>query len=389
MIHLSPELLRRYRDEPAALLALEKEHLLACASCRRSYEEIGENASFADGALLLPPVPLDVEGARRAVALRAGSPVAARFGPRTLRFGWLTGVAAAAVLALGLGFTPLRSTAANFLAVFEPHTFAPIAVTRGDLEALRGLPELSAFGSSQIGGPASQVATFGDTQSAARFLHRNVLQPHYLPTRFDAGVHVRVTSARSGSFTFQAAKARASAARNHAVLPPMPAGIDGSTLYATLGPVVLAVYGDLPAYSPALGSMKPGASRFRARLLSRSSNLPSSTLAVVQAPAPRVYSSGASVSEIVAYLLAQPGMPADLAAQIRAIGDPSTTLPIPIVLDRSVAQRVPVQGVQGLAIGDETGVGSAVIWQRAGMVYAVTGPLSESELLAVANSLAP
>jgi hypothetical protein len=379
MIHLSPELLRRYRDEPAALLALEKEHLLACASCRRSYEEIGENASFADGALLLPPVPLDVEGARRAVALRAGSPVAARFGPRTLRFGWLTGVAAAAVLALGLGFTPLRSTAANFLAVFEPHTFAPIAVTRGDLEALRGLPELSAFGSSQIGGPASQVATFGDTQSAARFL----------PARFDAGVHVRVTSARSGSFTFQAAKARASAARNHAVLPPMPAGIDGSTLYATLGPVVLAVYGDLPAYSPALGSMKPGASRFRARLLSRSSNLPSSTLAVVQAPAPRVYSSGASVSEIVAYLLAQPGMPADLAAQIRAIGDPSTTLPIPIVLDRSVAQRVPVQGVQGLAIGDETGVGSAVIWQRAGMVYAVMGPLSESELLAVANSLAP
>jgi predicted anti-sigma-YlaC factor YlaD len=65
MIHLSPELLRRYRDEPAALLALEKEHLLACASCRRSYEEIGENASFADGALLLPPVPLDVESARR------------------------------------------------------------------------------------------------------------------------------------------------------------------------------------------------------------------------------------------------------------------------------------------------------------------------------------
>jgi len=112
-------------------------------------------------------------------------------------------------------------------------------------------------------------------------------------------------------------------------------------------------------------------------------------LVVVQAPAPRVYSTGASVREIVDYLLAQPGISANLAAQVRAIGDPSTTLPVPIPMSRAAAQPVLVQGVQGLAVGDETGVGGGVIWQRGGMVYAVAGPLRESDLLAVANSLSP
>ena len=111
--------------------------------------------------------------------------------------------------------------------------------------------------------------------------------------------------------------------------------------------------------------------------------------ALFQAPAPRVYSTGASVRDIIDYLLVQPGVSPSLAAQIRAIGDPSTTLPIPIPVDREQAQTVWIGGSPALAVGDETGVGAVVIWERAGMVYGVAGPLRESELLAVANSLTP
>ena len=108
---------------------------------------------------------------------------------------------------------------------------------------------------------------------------------------------------------------------------------------------------------------------------------------VAQAPAPRVTSTKASVSAIEDYLLQQPGVPADLAAQIRSIGDPATTLPIPVPANLAVSQNVEIDGAHGVLIGDDTGVGSGVIWQRGQMVYGVAGQLTEHEVLAIARSL--
>jgi hypothetical protein len=395
MTHLSPELLRRHLDEPAALLSQDKEHVLACATCRRLYDEIGENAAFAEAALKLAPVTLDLEAASRTIARRSQA-ARGTAGSRTVwvRGGWFASVAAAAVVAIGLSFAPVRSTAANFLAIFEPHSFVPIGVTRSDLASLRGLPDLGAFGTTHEASRQGQPAIFPDARSAGRFINGTIMEPRYLPSQMGSGLMVHVMPARSVAFTFDEAKARASAAAHHAVLPPMPARLDGSTLYATIGPVALSLYGmPGPAQTPArqFGGVRHVALHgpFTRSASGAQGGVSLNMLAVVQAPAPRIYSTGASVSEILGYLMAQPGMPASLAAQIRTIGDPTTTLPIPIVVDKSVAQRVWVQGTEGLAIGDETGVGSVVIWQRGGMVYGVMGPYSESQTMAVANSLAP
>jgi hypothetical protein len=46
--------------------------------------------------------------------------------------------------------------------------------------------------------------------------------------------------------------------------------------------------------------------------------------------APTVSSSGADLATLESYLLSQPGISAELAAQIRAIADPSSTLPVPV-----------------------------------------------------------
>ncbi|MEO9098351.1 MAG: hypothetical protein ABI346_09250, partial [Candidatus Baltobacteraceae bacterium] len=73
--------------------------------------------------------------------------------------------------------------------------------------------------------------------------------------------------------------------------------------------------------------------------------------------------------------------------QIRAIGDPTATLPIPIPIEREYAQPVVVQGERGLGIGDNTGLGAAVLWQTRGRIYAVAGTYSAHEILAVANSV--
>jgi hypothetical protein len=46
-----------------------------------------------------------------------------------------------------------------------------------------------------------------------------------------------------------------------------------------------------------------------------------------------------------------------------------------------------VQGVPGLYIGDNTGIASAVIWQKDGMMFEVIGSFSESQALAITNSM--
>src|SRR5437763_820164 len=169
-------------------------------------------------------------------------------------------------------------------------------------------------------------------------------------------------------------------------LPSMPAGLDGSTLQVTIGPAVVATYGgDVGSVIGGAKAGNTGNGQESEGGAPGGGTLP--TLVVAEAAQPRVTSTGASVKEIEDYLLAQPGVSPQLASQIKAIGGPSTTLPIPIPVDRATAQTVQVQGVSGLAVGDNTGLGSGVIWEKDGVVYGVAGALPESQILTIANSL--
>ncbi|MDQ6933137.1 MAG: hypothetical protein M3160_08155 [Candidatus Eremiobacteraeota bacterium] len=393
MLHLADELLRRYCDEPDALLTTEKEHLISCERCRGIYDRIARNVKYARSLLGTSEPDLNCAVAlQRARESRHLSLPAALEAPATTRSfalrGWHVAVAAALVLALTAGFSPLRTYAGSFLAIFEPHQFAPVALSRADMAQLRALPDLDAFGTTHAPNARLRVLTFTTPYDASRYARQRVLWPRYLPPQIPRNSTFRVSDARTASFTFEAAKARASARRNRAPLPTMPAKIDGSTLQSTIGPIVLSVYGTLPQ------SMRKRAEEVRAHRAERQMDvehfsIPQDVVAIVQAPAPRVYSTGATVKEIEQYLLMQPGVPENLAAQIRSIGDPSTTLPIPIPVDRDIAHNVMVQGAAGVAVGDNTGMGAAVIWQRNGMVYGVMAPLTERQTMAIANSLGP
>ena len=46
-----------------------------------------------------------------------------------------------------------------------------------------------------------------------------------------------------------------------------------------------------------------------------------------------------------------------------------------------------VQGVDGVALGDNTGVGSAVIWVKKGVVYVVAGSIKQTDAIDIANNL--
>lgn len=279
----------------------------------------------------------------------------------------LGGIIAAAALVAALALTPAGSLAASFITIFEPQQIAAVPVTQADLQSLRGLPDLSSFGTmSQTSSPQfQQVSSAAEAQRQSGL---SLLAPASLPAGVPAKPTYNVATQGTASFAFSAAKA--SAAASGKALPTMPADLDGSTLQATVGPAVIAVYGNNSSYNG-------GGSDIH--------NFPS--LIIGEAAAPKVTSTRATVKEIEDYLLAMPGVPADLAAAIRAIGDPSSTLPIPIPVERANAQQIQVQGVNGLTIGDNTGIFSVIVWQKNGMVYGVGGTLPQDQALAIANSL--
>jgi hypothetical protein len=102
---------------------------------------------------------------------------------------------------------------------------------------------------------------------------------------------------------------------------------------------------------------------------------------------PKVGSTGVSVRTIEDYLLSQPGVPPKLAAAFASLRDPATTLPIPVPVDRASMTPVFVDGVWGMELGDNTGLGAVVLWQRDGFIYGVAGAGTLDENVAIANSL--
>ncbi len=289
-------------------------------------------------------------------------------GPRRVAVsGWLKGLSAAATVALVATVLTLTGVAETILTIFEPKQIVAVPITMNDLS---GAPSFETYGTLAW---SSQPRPYDvpDLPTATRESGMTVLLPGNLPPGVGApryGVMPKTTA----TFTFSAEKTRQAAAAQKRTPPPMPANIDGSKLFISGGPAVVAIYDD-----GARPTDSTGASPF--------SGMP--RLIVAQGKPPVVQSDGVTVEQLQSYLLAQPGLSPQLAAQIRAIKDPSSTLPVPIPVDMATSKKVTVQGVEGIFVGDSTGLGSAVIWQKDGIVYGVAGTLTEQQVLAVANSL--
>ena len=309
--------------------------------------------------LAMPPIAVDAEAGltRFAATVQRSDVGPARRATPAFRFAapakWLAAAAAVVIVATTLAMT---GVADSILQIFEAKQFAAVTITPVDLQTLG---QLSQFGtltwSAQPQPHAVATLAAATAETGLPAVSVNV------PASMSASAKYEALTRTTATFTFDASLARASAAAIGRTAPPMPAKLDGSTLVFTGGPAILIAYG--------------------------SGDQTGNTLVVGVAKTPTVGSDGASVSEIQAFLLSQPSVSPALAAQIRGIGDPATTLPIPIPVGQAAAKNVSVHGASGLFVGDSTGLGSLVIWQQNGLVYVVGGTLTEAETLAVANSL--
>ena len=365
MAHLSEGTLRRKVDDQDALTGPDARHYETCTECQTRYASFADDARLAAGLLAMPDLKVDVGSAfKRVQTAPAAKP---RFGirlpiVRPAMRPILGGLAAAAALVLLIG----TGVAQDLLAVFQPSTITPVPVSVADLQSLSGLDTYGTL--TWTTKPQPQIVTSAAEAASVSGLAVPVVGS--LPAGVSKTVTYSAMPQAVGVFTFDAAKAAAAAAAAGKTLPPMPSGMDGSTLTVTVGPAVVEVFGDLNAGS---GS---GTTHL---------NIPQ--LVVAESTAPLVTSSHSSAQEIEDYLLKQPGISPALAKAIRAVGDPTKTLLIPIPIEYATSTTVQVQGVDGVALGDNTGLGAAVIWIKNGTVYGVAGTLKQDVVVDIANHL--
>jgi hypothetical protein len=300
------------------------------------------------------------------------APVAHRRAPSR----WLQGLAAAAGVVIVASALTLSGVADSVLKIFEPKSVVAVPVTQGDLnylgQACSGLNLqecMGAYGTFEWTTPPQpkEVQSRGQASAEAGFAAQ---APTSLPPSVTGGPRYGVINRSTATFTFSADSARQAAARQNRTAPPLPANMDGSKLFITGGPAIVQIWGAPAGATGATGAYP---------------DVP--TLIVGQAKGPTVSSDRVTVDELRSYLLSQPGVSPQLAAAIRAIGDPSSTLPVPVPAELAISHPVTVQGVQGLYVGDNTGIASAVIWQKDGMMFEVIGSFNESQALAIANSM--
>jgi hypothetical protein len=373
MSHPSEGLLRRAIDEPAALGDDHRRHVGTCADCRAEVAAMVADRDAVGAALDAAPVlpagredaPVDVDAAWRRFAARLGAPgadddaVTAAPPPpqRRMRTRFrrpAVAVAAAAVFAVG---TTAAAAAVDWLPIFKPDQVTAVTVDL-DIQDVDALPDLSAYGTLSLPADADP-RDVADAAEARRLTGIDPPDVAALPRGVGGEPTYGVLEPTTARFTFSAEKARASAERTGRALPPMPAGVDGSTLEIRVGPGVVTSWGD--------------------------GDLPE--MAVIRMAAPVVSSQGVSLPTLRDYLLAQPGIPADVADKLRELPDDGSVLPVPVPSEYATTETTTVDGERATAVTLRDGSAAGLTWIKDGELTAVFGLVDLDDLKDVANGL--
>lgn len=368
MRHPTEGTLRRLVDEPAGVADADRRHVAGCTECLAGLATAQRDARTVGAALGVGPgeddaaVDVDVDaGWRRlaaAVADRGVRHPAVAAGPvRPPR--WRTALRSPAVAAVGvvaLIGTAGAAAAADWLPFFRTEQVAPLVVAQADLLAL---PDLDAYGDLEIT-DEPELREMADAEAAAEATGLPVPLVSQLPQGVTGDPVLQVGDRVTAVFTFSTEQAEQAASAAGETLPAPPEGLDGSRFRLEAGPGVAQVW-------------------------SGSQGVPA--LVVARAVAPTASSSGIGFETARDYLLSLPGMPADVAAQLRAFTADGSTLPLPLPADQVTTSEAEVDGAPATVVTARDGTTAGVVWVRDGVMTAVVGSLDADEVLTVAEEL--
>ena len=258
-----------------------------------------------------------------------------------------------AVVLAGAG----TAAASDWLQIFKTEQVAPVGISTSDLVAL---PDLSAYGELAVTGDPN-VHEVADAAAAEAESGLDVPEIAALPRGVSGESAYQVGGKVTATFTFSAERAAKAAAEAGETLPPPPPGLDGSQVRLVAGPGVAQVWSSSTAGVPAL--------------------------LVGRVVAPTAFSSGADFETVRNYLLMLPGLPDDVAAQLRTFTSDGSTLPLPVPSDQVDTSSAQVNGETATVLRARDKTMAAVVWVDDGAVNVVAGSLDTDEVLAVARGM--
>jgi hypothetical protein len=282
-----------------------------------------------------------------------------------------TGIAAA-LLVIVIAATPGgRDATARFLAQFRSGRLEAVPLTTMQLQNLgETFAQLEQIGTVEgldtLADDPARAASIAEAERIAGFPVA-LPDPATLPAGYDSTpAEIRVVRASRLRLTFDEAKARAyyqSSGRENVRLPE---GFDGASLVVETPAAVLLQY----------ARASDGGGGFSLPLLIGQSGALTVTI-----------EGDISFGELREGQFGLPGLSPETVRQLNAISSGQTPLPIPVPVDQIDWQRTTVAGAPGLQLGDDSGLGSVVVWQRDGRIYGVGGAASAEEIHRVADSI--
>jgi hypothetical protein len=252
----------------------------------------------------------------------------------------LLGLAGALLLCSFLVMPQGQAFASALLLFFRGETIQPVATSYASLQnAHQTLLELEKLGTMQGTVPV-QLSTVSNVAAAARMAGFTPAQPGKFPDNIrTTATSIKALAPTTITLTLQASTADAYF-KSIGSAQTLPATLDGEQLIVNFPGVTLL------EYAAATGSR----------------------LYVGQAGQLVVNASGnATVDQVRSYLLTLPGLSSDTVTALKNITNWQTTIPLGIPTDRTGWSSTTIGGAyggSGVLLKDNSGVGSAALWQR-------------------------
>ncbi len=290
------------------------------------------------------------------------------------RVRWLTAAVAAALIAALL--LPNAGVLANqFFALFRVQQFQPVKLdanqTTQDL-----YNNLTDFGTLNVS--QTQIADLNNPTKAQveQRTHFSLLLPGKLPQGVTATPKYSFFSGAKATFTFDAAKARATMQRIGDGNVRIPAQLNGAVYTITVAPGVGIQYARVCSSDASSKDTSAACSNQR-------------QLDIAEVPSPTVQGTSAnSLTDLRAYMLSLPHLSLGVHELWQNVDLSTGTIPVPLPTAQTDAQQVSIHGASGVLLVDNTIKYGGVLWQSHNIVYAVvTNTNDRAQILDTANSL--
>ena len=267
------------------------------------------------------------------------------------RYIWAT-LSLLILLVIVVSIPGVRAVASDFLGLFRVQKFAPISISAEQIALLAEIAESGLYpGEIEMfdePGPAVPVESTDAAEVVAGWKARS-------PNARDLADQIFVIEGGAGRLTIDVENTRALVEAAGADPGLIPDSLEGAVV-------------DVTVFTAVSQSWQDG-------------------IMLNQSPSPLIeYPEEVDTAALGEALLQALGMDSRQARRLARSIDWTSTLLLPIPEGMATFNEVTVDGVDGLAFGSMDGSQSAILWQKDGMVYVLSGGQVD-DLAAIANSM--